>query len=373
MDIRRVQQVGYSTLTVSLPSEWVREVGLKKGGVVYLRKEEDGSLRLQPGTDQRKGVVAKCIVDSDKCTASGLLTRVITGLYITGHDTILIKSKREFREGHLEEVRRTTQRLTGINIVEQTLRTITLQSFVDPTRFPVDGLLKRLSTIISTMQQAAFQSREEWKPEYAAEAPRMESEVDRIYWLIVRQLLLASRDRDVAKKIGVDSPLHIVGDRVIAKAFESIGDHMESIASEVLKLMNMGTEERGAAQEIVELGKKVQHVYENAVKSFFSRDVSLANAAIEEMEEVEGLEKGFTQHLFKQIQSPQLVGKGRRIAAEILAHTIIWDLAHIARHCGTIAEISINRYLEQGSEVCQFEEAKAIEAAPQQSEKKASG
>ncbi len=44
----------------------------------------------------------------------------------------------------------------------------------------------------------------ERRPELAAEVTHMEEESDRIYWLIVRQLLLAIRDRAAGSKMGIE-------------------------------------------------------------------------------------------------------------------------------------------------------------------------
>ncbi|TRM73754.1 histidine kinase, partial [Sulfolobus sp. E5] len=48
MEVRRVQKFGKSTLMVSLPAEWVKEVGLSPGESVYLEVDEDGSLKVYP-------------------------------------------------------------------------------------------------------------------------------------------------------------------------------------------------------------------------------------------------------------------------------------------------------------------------------------
>ncbi len=133
MEARKVQRVGYSTLTVSLPREWVQDVKLKPGDIVSIKREDDGSLKLIPGTEHKREEVKSCVVNADLCTSSNLLTRVITANFILGHDTIQIVAKDELKRVHLEEIRATTQRLTGLSIVEQTLKQVTLQSFVDPT------------------------------------------------------------------------------------------------------------------------------------------------------------------------------------------------------------------------------------------------
>src|SRR5947208_16852063 len=64
----------------------------------------------------------------------------------------------------------------------------------------------------------------------------MEEEADRIYWMIIRKLLLAVLDRRVAKEVGIDGPMHVVGNRVIAKSLEQMGDLASHIAQEALRL-----------------------------------------------------------------------------------------------------------------------------------------
>jgi len=181
-----VQRVGYSTLTVSLPRDWVEDVKLKAGDIVSIKREDDGSLKLIPGTEHKREEVKNCVVNTDLCNSNSLLTRVITANYILGHDTIQLVAKDELRKHHLDEIRATTQRLTGLSIVEQTLKQITLQSFVDPTRFPIYGLMRRLHIIISSMLDASMKALIERRPELAVEVAHMEEESDRIYWLIVR-------------------------------------------------------------------------------------------------------------------------------------------------------------------------------------------
>ncbi len=206
MEARKVQRVGYSTLTVSLPSDWVKEVKLEAGDIVSIRREDDGSLKLVPGTGHRREEVKSCIVNADLCSSPNLLTRVITANYILGHDTIQIVAKKELKKGHFEEIRATIKRVTGLSIVEQTLNQITLQSFVDTTSFPIYSLMRRLHVIASSMLDASIKALVERRPELAEEVSHMEEESDRIYWLIVRQLLLAIRDRSTASKMGIESP-----------------------------------------------------------------------------------------------------------------------------------------------------------------------
>ena len=82
METRKVQQVGFSTLIVSLPRDWTKEVGLKRGQIVTFNKEDDGSLRIKSGVESRKKEVIRCVINADLCKESKLLTRIITACYI---------------------------------------------------------------------------------------------------------------------------------------------------------------------------------------------------------------------------------------------------------------------------------------------------
>jgi len=361
IEIRKVQQVGYSTLVVSLPRDWVKEVGLKQGDVVSIMRDVDGTLRLFPGVSKESKNPVKVIVEADKISEEGLLTRLITGMYIIGHDTIQITSRKGLTKMHLDEIRKTVQRLTGISIVEQTLTYTTLQNFVDPTKFPVNGLMRRLYIITSSMLDAANRSLKEKRKELANEVLHMENEVDRIYWLVVRQLLLAIKDRMIGKKLGIEHPPHIVGSRTIAKFLEEIGDCVEDIATEIIRAIEIGYDpNEEVLSSVYELFELVEDIYSKAMKAFFQLDLKLANEAAQKVDEANLLAKNLTEKIFTTIQrcSQNPVGYNVPNLNYYLAlRTIIGTLERIADHCSTVCELTINRYLEVPSEICRFENA----------------
>src|SRR5208283_5164666 len=113
---------GYSTLTVSLPRAWVQDVKLKAGDIVSIKREDDGSLKLVPGTEHKREEVKNCIVNADLCSSPNLLTRIITANYILGHETIQIVARAMLKKTHIGVILSTTKRRTGLSIVEQTLK-----------------------------------------------------------------------------------------------------------------------------------------------------------------------------------------------------------------------------------------------------------
>jgi phosphate uptake regulator len=345
LEARKVQRVGYSTLTVSLPRDWVEDVKLKAGDIVSIKREDDGSLKLVPGTEHKRDEVRNCIVNADLCNSPHLLTRVITANYILGHDTIQIVAKEELTRTHLEEIRSTTQRLTGLSIVEQTMKQVTLQSFVDPTRFPIYGLMRRLHIILASMLDVSLKALVERRPELASEVSHMEEESDRIYWLIVRQLLLAIRDRSVGTKIGIESPVHIAGNRVVAKTLEEMADSAENVATEIIALKDRQINSEAILTDIAKFGAETVKVSEQTMKGLLTGDIALANAAVEMVEEAEDYERKLTQKVLAHVKDPT-VAAGLRI--------VVWNLGQITKYCRMIGEVTINRVLEKPSPICEY-------------------
>ena len=345
MEARKVQRVGYSTLTVSLPRDWVEDVKLKTGDIVSIKREDDGSLKLIPGTGHKREEVKNCVINADLCSSRNLLTRVITGNYILGHDTIQVVAKDELKKVHLEEIRATVHRLTGLSIVEQTLRQVTLQSFIDPTRFSVYGLMRRLHIITSSMLEASIKALVERRPELAVEVSHMEEEADRIYWLIVRQLLLAIRDRSAGSRIGIESPLHILGNRVVAKSLEEIADSAENIAKEVLALKHPEMTSEPLLNDIAKFTAQVIEISEHSIKALFTGEIKPANEAVEMVQTAENDERSLTQKVLTHVRDVSVAANLR---------TIAWNLGQIAKYCRIIGEVTINRIMEKPSEICEY-------------------
>src|SRR5215831_18505397 len=346
MEARKVQKVGYSTLIVSLPKDWVEQVNLKQGDIVSFRREPDGGITVYPGlTHERENF--RYVINADLCDAPNLLTRIITANYLTGHDTIQIVAKKELSQRHLEEVRAVSRRLTGLGIVEQNLRSVTLQSFVDPTKFPIYGLMRRLQIILSSMLEQATKAVVEGRMAMAEEVIHMEEEADRIYWMIIRQLLLAVLDRRVAKEVGIEGPMHVVGNRVIAKSLEQMADSASHVAIEAQRLKGDAKNiDPKIAKGLLELSDKVRSLIEDSFNALMKGDLKKSNECIEKVEACETLERSLTADVMKSVKEVNLA---------VGLRAIIWDIGQMARDSISIAEVGINRKLETPSDFCQWE------------------
>ena len=346
MEIRKVQRVGHSTLTVSLPRDWVRQVGLKQGGVVTLRLSEFGELIVTPGSEMETEEMTICKINADVCKDGELLTRMITGNYILGRDTIIVTSSSELTAEQLNEIRGATRRLSGLGIVEQTPQEAVIQCFLDPSKYPIAGLLTRLHKVAVSMLETSMQALMDRRFSLALEVLELENEADRLYWLILRQIFRAISKIPLSRHVGIESATHAIGYRAISKYLEEIADCSEEIANQILSI----TEDKhrqysSAIDEVCKFGAETIGVSKEAMDSFILLDVGLANRLVDRTKRVEEMEKSLTELVVSSVQD-------RKVALALRG--VIWNLAQICRTAQMIAEVAMNRYLESNSDVCQF-------------------
>jgi len=241
-ELRKLQQVSNSTLTVSIPSEYVKHLGLKKGGNIVVKEEADGTLRLIPTA--RKPKTAKASIRVDVVDTAELLSRLVVSCYMLGYDAIELTSKAGMSPAYLAEANKTVRRLRGVEIVQSSEHVILAQSFMDPAKFPVDSLIKRLQLLVSKSLENSIVALRNGSPSVLSEIRKIQGEIDELYWLIVRQLLVALSDREISVKIGLESPLHTSGDRVSAKTIEEIGQIILELTEETVNSREAGIKSR---------------------------------------------------------------------------------------------------------------------------------
>jgi phosphate uptake regulator len=332
LESRKVQKVGYSTMTVSLPSEWARQNNIAPGDLVFLVSQKDGTLKIVPSQIAQQEEADEYVINADACEENGMLGRIIVGSYILGRDVIRVTSSTRIQKDHVDEIRRIVRKLIGLGILEETPKSILLQCSVDPTKFKFDMLLRRLSLIASTILSEAMQAFTEGKIALAEEAISREDEADTIYYLSVRLLLSSQKNLDMAEQFGVPDIVFIPASRLILQYLELIADYSEDIAREVIEI---DIYREKLPEEILErinhLSELSQTIFQKAVDCIFTRDLQVANGLLE-MKNV--LETEANRLLRDAPEIPYL-------------RAIISTLDKIADKGATIADIAINRALEE--------------------------
>ena len=339
MESRKLQKVGYSTLSVSLPSNWVKETELKRGDTVFLAPEKDGSLKLFPSKLLKpKEGIEEYICNSDLCDDPKMLERIIVGSYILGRDLFTIISSERMRSEHIEEVREIMPKLIGLGIVEETSDRIVIQCSVDPRKFHLDMLLRRLSIISLTVVKEAVQALLDLDGSLAKDAINREDEADRMYLLALRLLISAQRRREVAEEIGLKDPLHILYFGLMLRYLEMIADYAEEIARRVMELLQRYKDRlpRWVIERISNLNDLAHDLVLKSVDCFFIGDIKIANSLLEMLRFVE-LERDRLMQELPEIPHLRL---------------ILWNVTRIADNGASIALIAINNALERKTKIC---------------------
>jgi len=339
MERRKVQQVGYSTLSVSLPHDWVKEIGLKRGDWLFFMPEKDGSLRLMLDAHLERETEDKgeFVINCDSCDEPRELARTIIGNYILGRDTLKIVCSKRIQSAQVEEVRNVVRRLLGLGIIEESSNHITLQCSIDPTKFQIDTLIRRLSVIVSTMHEEAMQALCNFDQELAEDTIRREDEANMMYWLITRLLLSAQRSKDMATKIGLQEPSQILDNRMISKYLETIADCAENIAKRVVELEKYRKSIKSETiTKLSQLGELSHTIFQKAMDCIFSGDIKLANSVLE-MRQVADMEE---EKLMRDLPDVPHLG-----AVALLN-------ARIAESGAGIAVIALDRALEKAGDLC---------------------
>jgi phosphate uptake regulator len=336
-EMRRVQKVGYNSLSVSIPKQYAKEMNLSKGDRILFRADSDGTLRMIPAGKSREA--ARVTLRADQVGGVEMLTKLIVGAYSLGYDTIEVTSKEPLDHATLDGVRGIVTRLRGMEVVESDERHVVAQSFIDPTKFPVDSLVKRLQILVSRSLEYVTESLDLSKVGRLDQVARVQEEVEELYWLILRQLLVALNRRELASEIGIESPLHASGDRVSAKTMDEIGAIIQDIAEEVARLRGLGTRmDPKVIASIRKLAEKAREAFNTTVESLLTPDIKLIGRSLALVDETMQLEMEVTHEL--------LESEGSAYARVLVSY-----FGQLARYCNIITEIASHRLLRKTSRV----------------------
>ncbi len=328
METRKLYLTGGSTYVVSLPKKWVKRSGLSRGDSVVVT-EQEGSIIIEPGIVERGP--KEITVNVSAVPSIGALERLIIAYYLVGYDTIRIKLDRGNHLDYKKGIRKTLNFLIGVEIVEDIGDSITMEILLDHQRMPTIEVLKRMHMINKSMLSDMVRVFDEEDLDLARDVILREREIDRLYFLVVRQLKSAVRYQQVSEKLGITHQRDSLGYRIVIKGFERIADHLESILQNYIKLVEI--EEKPDVGEFSELAAKVLDIYNNAVSALFKREQKLVDKVFTDVKEIEKQHLRLSNKLFKQKKDVQ---------SSLIQKTILDSISRIASYSADIAEIAIN-------------------------------
>ena len=275
MELRKLQQTPDGTFLVTIPKAWAKRVGLGPGSVVSYEERQDGRLLLSPKIDEERAPL-EVVLD-----ASPFVRREIIERYLLGYDIIRVQAKDSLPPNIREEVRKTTKRLVGLEVLEEDAKRVVLQCLVEPSLLNPERILRRLEMLSMPMQLDAVQSFVSSNTEMSKGIIERDEEVDRWYFLLVRLVRAAISDTYLLEKIKVSS-VDCLDFRLLASYIENFADYAVTIAENTGENVTVPKD----AQTLLEkIGQAVNMMYKDAVGSVLSRDLKLASSVAPQFKE----------------------------------------------------------------------------------------
>ncbi|MGY5876775.1 MAG: phosphate uptake regulator PhoU [Candidatus Thorarchaeota archaeon] len=227
VNIRRLQQTGGkegSSFLIIVPKDWVVRQKLSKGDSVFIAEREDGCLIVDPRLPKAGETRATTVqIESN-------LRWEITSKYLLGFDEIRIVSKTAITNEERDTIKGIIKRFVALEVTDEDDNSIVVQCLVDPSTLPVQRAMRRMNLIATRMLNDALDGYFKGDSEIADDVILRDEEVDRLFFLIVRELRLAIQYPQMAEKMNI-TPVEALDFRLAVQYLERIADLAVDIAA----------------------------------------------------------------------------------------------------------------------------------------------
>ena len=331
MEMRKVQVTGGSSFIITLPKDWINEMGISKNDPLGVVQQVDGTLLIVPGhriktKSRKKDIVLDDIEDGAH------LFRLMIGAYVTGYRTIELVSSKRVRPFIREKVRDFVQTAIGFEIVDETNRLIVLKDLLDPSQMPFASTIERMGIIVSDMHKDCMRSLTKGDRAGLESVIFRDKDVDRLQWLIARQYTLVLDDVTLAGSMGV-SRRQANAFYLMARTLERIGDHAVRIAENCMHLLD-GVIEDDLMESIKAVDKDVIEASNKISGLWRSRDIDGLNRTIDR---IKGIERSLDE------MDPVASIEGDRTSMRV--GNVIGSIGRVADYTTDLCEIAINHIM----------------------------
>ena len=337
-ETRKLQFTGKSSYIISLPKQWVVDLGLKQGDQIIVTRQGTSSLQIVPSKLHSKTIHAEFATfeiehDDDAPT----ITRKLVSLYFLGFSTINVKPK----TGRLKPLQRIAVKnavrkvLMGTEIIADSTGGITIQVLVNLFELSMDGAFKRMLHLAKSMLNDALLAQREANFDVAKEVINSDDEVDRFGFYMIRQLKIAIQNEHMLKEMGFNNQRSCLGYRIIVKNIERTGDHAVAIAKDLLEFKKPIKKE--VITKIDEMSEFAISVMDEACLALFKKNFNQAELTIQKTVNIAKYEKRVLESI-KSSKDDEEIYRVRRI---------IENIRRISEYASDISEIVLNMTIEK--------------------------
>lgn len=350
---RRVQSTGRGSYIISLPKEWVQDIGLKRGSEIAFTVQPDSSLMLIPrklretGGESEEKRLKEYYVNADPKADFQATLRMIRALYAIGSDVIHIRFKSiEDAEKYKTETKNFIRdTFLGSEIIDETSEEITLQILIRHSEFPIEKAVRRMAIVALSANKDAIIALKSRSTNVFESVITAHNDVDRLGLYIIRQLKYGI-ERNLFRELGFKTPKEFLLYRIAVNNVENISQNAMNIVNNIGTFQKMIEDEMLFVKEpideeiysqLVHFNNVAHQLFEEAIKAMFKREYKDAEKIISQREGYISLENELIMLMSSKKLDPNL--------ASVLR--LIFDSSRrIMDYTRNMAELTLNRTVE---------------------------
>ena len=351
---RRVQCTGRGSYIISLPKEWVEDMGLNRGSEIAFSIQPDSTLTLVPRkimekegrTDTSKLKEYLVTVDPKEPTQPTL--RMIKSLYAIGADIIRVRFKntQEAIKYKNEIKNYSRDHFLGSEIIDETQEELTLQILIKHSEFPIEKAVRRMAIVALASNRDAIAALKDQSTALFDSVINAYNDVNRLGLYIVRQLKYGI-EHSLYRELGFRTPKEFLLYRIAVNDIKNIAQNALNIINHLGTLQKLIEDETLFIKEpideeiynqLVNFSVSAHQLYNDSINALFKRDYKDAEKIITKSEKLMVLENELIILISSKKLDPNI--------ASVLR--LIFDSSkRILDYCISMAELTFNRTVEE--------------------------
>jgi len=351
---RRVQCAGRGSLSISLPKDWAKDVGIEKGSEITFKVREDSSLILVPRKimegrkETEKPKLREYWIYVDQKSDIQSICRRITSLYVVSADLIHVR----FKDSEIYQKSKTAMEnlvknaLLGSEIIDETSKEITIQILINHPDFPIEKAIRRMAGLALSANKDVILALKNMDQGLIQSVIDAHAIVERLDLYVIRQLKFGL-EHNLFKDWGFRTAKEFLGYRIIVNDIKSIADNALNIANNIRMLKKLIDDKMLYLKESVDeeayikllnFNSLANQLLEETLRAMFERDYESADKTISQLESFIALENDLTTLMSSKKLDPNVSS----------IHRLLLDSSRrIAEYSRNIAEVTLNRTVEE--------------------------
>ena len=350
---RRVQSTGRGSYIISLPKEWVKDIGLKRGSEIAFNLEPDLSLSLIPRkirekTEDKSKLKEYYISVNPEDNIAATL-RMIQALYVISADVIRV----HFRgtEAHISKCKAEVKTFVketflGAEIIDETDDEITMQILVKHSEFPIEKAVRRMVIVALAAHRDVILALKGGSKEQFDNITNAQHDAHRLGLYIVRQLKFGI-EHNMYRELDFKTPKEFLLYRVIVNDIKDIGENAINVMNNIVAVQKLVDNELLFSKEpideevhvqLLNLNALAHQLFEDATKAMFKRDYNDAEQLIPKRQGYVKLENELIRLMSSKKMDPNI---------SAIVRLALDSCRRILDYGQDVAELTLNRTVEE--------------------------